>query len=358
MRAAVAIGLLCFLIGAPAVAAAQSTGGSFGGGSFGGSSSGSSGSSSSSGGFSSGGSSSGSGGWSSGGSGSSSGWDSSSSSSGSYGGGGWEELPTSVLVVVAVILLGVFLVPVILHSRDGAPPTLVGTDLDPARDMHASALMLGIDWHARKELQLTLARLAKSGDTATAEGRARLLAETVLALRRAELSWLYVGYKQAGWVTASDAEAAFKRAGADARARFTRELVRNAGGEVATTAAPEMTARPTEGPGVVVVTLVVVSRVGVRDVAEAVHAGRIRAALGDRGALTADQLVALEVVWSPAADDDRMSTAELEQHYPELRKIDPATIAGRVFCEYCSGAFAMELLTCPHCGAAVKTPAG
>ena len=53
-----------------------------------------------------------------------------------------------------------------------------------------------------------------------------------------------------------------------------------------------------------------------------------------------------------------MSTAELEQHFAELRKIlDPASIAGRVFCEYCSGAFPMELLTCPHCGAAVKTPA-
>lgn len=56
---------------------------------------------------------------------------------------------------------------------------------------------------------------------------------------------------------------------------------------------------------------------------------------------------------SPAAEEDRMSTAEPEQHYPELVRIDPKSIAGRLFCSCCSGAFAMELLNCPHCGAAV-----
>ena len=351
MRAVVAIGVLVLLLAASVSAAAQQTGGSFGGGSFGSSSSsGSSGSSSSS---SSSGSSSG---WgsSSGSSSSSSDRDSSSTSSGSYSGGGGGMLVLMMLGVAVV--LGVVLFSV-AKSATERPPTLVGTELDPARDMHASALMLGVDWHARKELQSTLARLAASGDAGTQEGRARLLSETVLALRRAELSWLYVGYKQAGWVTAPDAEAAFKRAGADARARFSRELIRDAGGKVARTEAPELSTRATEGPGVVVVTLIVVSRTSVRDVAQAVDARAIRLALSDRGGLSANQLVALEVVWSPAAEDDRMSTAELEQHYPELRKIDPASIAGRVFCEYCSGAFPMELLACPHCGASVKAPA-
>ena len=46
-----------------------------------------------------------------------------------------------------------------------------------------------------------------------------------------------------------------------------------------------------------------------------------------------------------------MSTAELEAVYPHLQKIDERSIAGRVFCSYCRGPFAAELLTCPHCGA-------
>lgn len=65
-------------------------------------------------------------------------------------------------------------------------------------------------------------------------------------------------------------------------------------------------------------------------------------------------LAAVEIIWSPAAEEDRMSTAELEQRYPELRKIDETAIAGRVFCAYCRGPFAMELLECPHCGAPIE----
>ena len=287
MRALVAIGVLFLLLATATQAAAQQTGGSFGGGSFGLSSSSSSSSSSS---YSSSGSSSG--------SGSSSDWDSSSSSSGSYssssGSGG---MPLGLLMLFVALVVGGVLFTVATNMT-ARPPTLVGTELDPARDMHASALTLGIDWHARKELQSALARLAASGDSGTEEGRARLLSETVLALRRAELSWLYVGYKEAGWATAPDAEEAFKRAGADARARFSRELIRDAAGTVSTTEAPEMTARATEGPGVVVVTLIVVSRTSVRDVAQAVDARRICVALADRGRCQPARLVALEVVWS------------------------------------------------------------
>jgi hypothetical protein len=53
-----------------------------------------------------------------------------------------------------------------------------------------------------------------------------------------------------------------------------------------------------------------------------------------------------------------MSSAELEQHYPDLTLIDPASIAGRVFCSYCRGPFPMELLKCPHCGAPVDSKDG
>ena len=62
--------------------------------------------------------------------------------------------------------------------------------------------------------------------------------------------------------------------------------------------------------------LVVVARRGLTTVSNLEDAGQIRAALQERGALDADSLVALEVVWSPAAENDRMSSAEHEQNYP------------------------------------------
>jgi uncharacterized membrane protein len=181
--------------------------------------------------------------------------------------------------------------------------------------MFLSSLVLGIDWNARRELQRQLAALAADKIGGTAEGRVRMLGEVVLALERAELSWLYV---------ACDQEPQSLSAAA----------------------------------GMAVVSLILVTRRRVAGGAGIADAVEISAALADRAAVTSQELVAIEVVWSPAAEDDRMSTAELEQHYSELVLIDPESIAGRIFCSYCGGVFAMELLSCPHCGAAVDVSSG
>jgi uncharacterized membrane protein len=350
-RAIVALAFGLLLLSAPAWA--QSTGGSFGGGSFGG---GSSGSSSSSSGSFGGGSSSGSYG-SSGSSSSSYGSSGSSSSSydssssGSYSG---RSSCSTGEMVIGLVLVSMFIVPGIAALvRSSLPGRRAATGV--TSQMHASQIQLGIDWRARRELQDHLARMAKSGDTATAAGRARLLGETCLALRRAEMSWLYVGYRDLGWHPDEEAEAAFREAASSARAGFRRELVRNADGQVVTDEAPaELAARADEGPGLIVVTVIAATRRELRGIDNPRDAASIRAAIEDRGALRTRDLVAFEVVWSPAAEQDRMSSAELEQHYPDLALIDPSSIAGRTFCSYCSGPFPMELLKCPHCGAPVE----
>ena len=113
-------------------------------------------------------------------------------------------------------------------------------------------------------------------------------------------------------------------------------------------------ARRTEGEGVVVVTLVVAARREIVDVADPRDAHALRQLLANLSSMVAHQLTAIEVVWSPAAENDRMSTAELEVLYPDLAKIDERSVAGRVFCAYCAGPFAAELMKCPHCGAALE----
>ena len=230
-------------------------------------------------------------------------------------------------------------------AAPGGPSSYGGPDA-----MYVGQLSLGVDWRARRELQAALSRLAESGDTQSAQGLAHLLRETVLALRRAELSWLYVSQKNVGPIRPQDAEGQFDQLTLSARSAFQQELVRGAGGQVTTQAAPEMRANPNEGEGTVVVHLIVASYRPLATL-QGADAAQLRRRSRTLAALTADQLAALEVVWSPAAEDDRMSTAELEQFYPDMRLIDPNSIAGRVFCTYCRGPFAMELLRCPHCGA-------
>ena len=327
MRSRFLVLAVCLLaLGLVSLARAQETGGSMGGANF---SSGSSG----------GGSDSGSSSYGSGSS-SYSGGGSSSSGSGGYFGDG----RVAVYVIVGLIVIFLVLAPF-------AKSTPAGGAAGP--EMFLSSLVLGIDWHARRELQGKLAALAAQKLGGTAEGRARMLGEVVLALERAELSWLYVACEEPQSLSPTDAESAFRAACHTARSRFHRELIRNEGAGLATEAAGPMAIRSEEGAGTVVVSLILVTRRPLAGRTGMTDAGEISAALADRAAVTSQELVAIEVVWSPAAEDDRMSTAELEQHYPELVLINPESIAGRIFCSYCGGVFAMELLGCPHCGAAV-----
>lgn len=345
---------------APAEALAQSTGGSFGGGDFG-----SGGSDHDDwGGGGGAGSDWGSGG---GGLGSSSDWAPSGGYTPGPGGGGMGSGSCCCLLVVLGIVVAAV---VISNRRRGGGPGLGGPGLGAGAGglggaggyagpnaMYVTSLSLGLDWRARAALQAHLKRLAETGDTRSPGGLAQLLSETVLALRRNEMSWLYASYKDEGAHAPQGAQQVFSRLAQESRARFQAELVRGASGSLQQASAPAMTAKSTEGEGTVVVTVVLASRrpmqgFQVRD------AGQIRAALSDRGALEGAQMVALEVIWSPAAEDDRMSTAELEAVYPELALIDPNSIAGRIFCAYCSGPFPAELLNCTHCGAPAEASQG
>lgn len=313
---------------------AQSTGGSFGGGSFGGG----------------GGYGGGSYGGGSYGGGSYGGSSYRSSYRGSYSGGGGGGVPAVIAVPLAFGVMA-FVIFMSRSSQQQGGGT-VSHGARGWRSVDISAIQLGIDWRARRELQAHLERLARSGRTSSQAGLAELLRETIIGLRRAELSWLYAAVANYHPMSAASAEGIFRRIASDARSRFRHELVRNVDGSMSEQQTPEMRARSDEGEGVVVVTLVVAARREILDVHEIDDAAKIRALLDDMTAIANPQmLVAMEVIWSPAAENDRMSTAELETVYPHLKKIDERSIAGRVFCDYCRGPFAAELLKCPHCGA-------
>jgi len=346
-------------------AEAQRRGGSFGGGRFGRSSSSSSRSSSS--GSWGGSRSSGSRSWGGSRSSSSRSWGSSRRSSGTgvYGGsrssrrsgGGGFGLGCCCFVAI-VGIIGLAVVVAIFRKKKGggggggpgASPGGGPSHYSGPDAMYVNRLSLGIDWRARPEIQQTLTRLAETGDTTSPQGLCNLLRETVLSLRRAELSWLYIAQESQGPMSPQDAEAQFGQMAMNLRSRFQTETVRGWGGDVHQQQGAEMQANKNEGEGTVVVTLLIASYRPLQPM-QSPDANQIRSGLDNRAALTADQLGALEVIWSPSDDQDRMSTAELEQNYPEMNLIDPNSIAGRLFCTYCQGPFAMELLNCPHCGA-------
>lgn len=235
------------------------------------------------------------------------------------------------------------------EAYSGAPASWEAVDV--------TRLQLGIDWRSRRDVQARLEELARSGATLTDEGLVTMLRQTVEALRNAKIAWLYAHVDNMLPTHAEGAEQRFRSLALDARAAFTEELVRSAGGQFQERAASAMRARSEEGEGAVVVSVVVASRaLELSDVDDPTDVAALEHLLAQLDQVAQfGSLMALEVVWSPAAEEDRMSTAELEQHYPALRKIDDAAIGGRRFCAYCRGPFPEELGGCPHCGAPVAS---
>lgn len=137
------------------------------------------------------------------------------------------------------------------------------------------------------------------------------------------------------------AREAFTQLADDARTSFRQELVRDVDGVVTEAEAVGVSARAHEGDGVVV-SVIVAAR---RDLFNL----RVERP-GEITALQSRELVAFEVIWSPAAEQDRMSTAELEARCPTLVSLGGG-LFGRVFCTYCAGPYTAELAKCPHCGA-------
>lgn len=300
------------------LALAQSTGGSFGGSDWGG---GGGSSSSSSGGS-----------WSS----SSGGYGSTASSANSYEPPVWGQL----LIAIAFFAFMYWL----FLWRGG----LLRRIADRGARVDLTEIRLSLDARARRFVQGKLDALAKTGEGRTAEGRARWLAGVVDALEASRIAWLHGAVRNFTRMEPARAQPEHQRLVNEARATYQHELVRNDAAGTQTAAAPALTAREHEGEGVVLVTIVVAARREIPDVAR-VTPDAISGLLATLRSMPAQQVVAVDVVWTPAAENDRMSSDELEARHAGLTRIGGP--AGRVFCTYCGGPFAAELPKCPHCGA-------
>ena len=341
-------------------AAAADTGGRMGGGSWGGGGGG--------GGFGS---------WKSSSSSSSHGWSSSSSSSDwSYSPSHYSSSGSSGSsdgdAIVAVLFIGVLIIGGIIKavmdsgstwggggsSGSSYIPNLYTPNTFASSGCDVSVLRIVIDGRARKFVQTELARIGKAADTATPEGRAAMLREVSLMLRRIKDAWIYGGAVNEAMTTKSNAKQVFDRHVDDARARFREETIANVDGKATTSAASDYTPHSSEGAGVILVSIILAATNELYTVLKIGDGEDLRKALENAGHRAASELVAVEIVWQPSEETDRMSSMELEAKYPhpQLIKITGA-LAGKTFCQYCAGPFPAELVTCPHCGAPARSAA-
>lgn len=181
-----------------------------------------------------------------------------------------------------------------------------------------TALMLGIDDGARPEVQRAFNDIAEMGDSSNPAGLLQMLREAVAVLRGVRRHWTHAGVENTQPTAAAKAEARFVAVAERARSRFDEETIRNADGVTMRSGASPLP--PSDVPGVVVVTLVVAARVELTDVSR-VDGAQLDRAFDGLMALSADDFVAMEVIWSPSDENDRATVAMVESKYPELRRL-------------------------------------
>lgn len=176
-----------------------------------------------------------------------------------------------------------------------------------------------------RELQRELNELGLSADTGTPEGRAMLLQEVTLALLRHPEYWVY-GSTESQVAPLSMAEAKFNQLALGERSKFTSETLSNvnnqlrqaASGDLIAGKAGELANSPDSSGDYILVTLVVAS-LGRSELSAVNDSVEMRQVLQQVGAIGSDRLLAIEVLWTPQAEEDTLTTDDILAGYPNLK---------------------------------------
>jgi len=256
-------------------------------------------------------------------------------SSGRSGGSGFFFLPSfgwglggcgasgmlGSLVLLGVVGLGTIALMRAIRraTRRGTPGAWSDDDAGAgAEASYVYKIQIGLGRSAR-HIQGRLADFASQGDTASEAGLAELLNQTVLELLREKDSIRYGLAQASGPMSMTNGETKLNAAAMAERSRFEIERIRGAGGSVhRAQAAPTVGAEALE---FLVVTVIVATRIPLARISATRDRESLEAALSDLGAIPAQALLGLEVVWTPADPEDSLTETDLMTTYPELRSL-------------------------------------
>ena len=164
-------------------------------------------------------------------------------------------------------------------------------------------------------LQQDLDRIAGGADTSDPEGLQSVLQETVLTLLRNPSYCVYGGSKFVKASGLDNAEMAFNQMSLEERGKLKGETLSNYSGRSNAKTAD------TQGSGMrnelIVVTLMVAVE-GKLSIPEVMGLQELKDALSKLGAVGADKLLALEVLWTPQEEGDSFTQEELITDFPTL----------------------------------------
>lgn len=175
-------------------------------------------------------------------------------------------------------------------------------------------------------LQKELDELALSADTGSAEGRAQVLQESTLALLRHPEYWVY-GAALSQQTSLEAAEAKFNQLALAERSKFTAETLSNVNNQLRDGSSQTSLPRDdgqvmtTESPGEYIIVTIVVGTQGKLELPKINSSDDLRQALRQMGSISSDRLLAVEVLWTPQAEGDTLTSDDLMAEYPDLKLV-------------------------------------
>ena len=190
-------------------------------------------------------------------------------------------------------------------------------------------LQVGLLAQARN-LQKELNTIAETADTNSPQGRAEILQEASLALLRHPEYWVYAGggTKQA---KLTSAETEFNRLALAERSKFSEETLSNVNNQLKASQAQvsltggETIDNPTElisqGPGEYIIVTLICATLGKFQIPDINSSDELRQALRQIGSVPSDKLLAIEVLWTPQAQGDTLTTDDILEAYTDIKLV-------------------------------------
>jgi uncharacterized membrane protein len=175
-------------------------------------------------------------------------------------------------------------------------------------------------------LQKELDELGRTANTGSAVGRAQVLQESTLALLRHPEYWVY-GAAQSQQTALEAAEAKFNQLALAERSKFTEETLSNVNDQLregtSQASLPGSGGQivATEAPGEYIIVTILVGTEGKLELPKINSSDDLRQALRQIGGISSDRLLAVEILWTPQAEGDTLTSDDLMAEYPDLKLV-------------------------------------
>jgi len=223
------------------------------------------------------------------------------------------------------IFIAIAIANFLISSFRNAGISSDGPDASSNPTVSVARLQVGLLAQARS-LQADLNQLAKDADTGTSAGLTKVLQETTLSLMRHPEYWAYADV-ESDQTKLLAAEQAFNQLALSERSKFTGETLSNVNAQLSQAAAQKAINSSgdlslTEEPGEYIVATVLVATQGKLNLPKSTTStDDVRKAINQIGAISSEQLMALEVLWTPQVSGETLTADELIAEYPNLKLV-------------------------------------